>query len=972
MAGTGLPIPKTGGVLAEEPGPQKFYDGDKFSSARDWLKIAAAGDSLAKTGMDALERESKQQQVGYLGEKEVEITRKRIELQSENAENPNGFDAAWNGYKEGILSSAPEWSLNHLKTKLGNEGNAAYSAVLTQTNSKNQAIALNGWNAAAELESNNFLGAAMAGSLGNDDGKAVTAKLRGVMDSGVSHRFLSPEEADRRVAVLTSQAHVYSMRGAVKSEYEVGGALKANDLIDRVTRDEKLQLSPDQRYAMASRLRADVHALEAERSASFSAAEEESKALLSAKAGGVAIPRERTEQAAERLKQYGGPSAAARFLSDMTHAEDMSFLTRIPARDAATWLNDYKISRGLAVPPSDIKTVIEEGAAATGVPTGFLVKVAAKESGFNTSAQASTSSAGGMFQFTDGTWKDTLSKYGAKHGLSANTPKTDARAATLMAGELTQENGRALTASGVPVNEQTLYLAHFAGAQGAVSLMQADPNARAADILPDAAKANRSIFFDQQGVARSVGQMVGRLTSSFGGGSATNSDLEFAGKANNLVHERVSTEIDGIVTEMGKNLLPTPERIEGLYRSAIATNDTQLMQKFATAAEEYQFRRDIGRLPAGDEVAYLNRLRTQGATIGVTQSDARRVEIAQSVIAETQKGLNEDALSHTVKALELPPPAPLDMRNSDGFIAGLKQRADIARRGASTFQTGPLAALSKSELVQVGAALETADPAGKTRIFSDLTTALPEDVRNATFAKLGEKNPSAMVSAYAGALYSKDANISVGIVTGWSALSANPKFDPAREGQKEEFGAAFDKAFPASTVGMASRTTENGALATIRNATRAYYGYLSAQAGDTSGEFKESRLTDAVRAVTGGVAQHNGAPLVVPSRGMSQRDFDGVMAGISDNDLAGVTTLSGTPITAKYLRENAKLESVGDGRYRVLLGDDPANPVYAVKGADAWRDYAPARPFHLDLRGRQSAPIRPANPYSELKPYPRG
>jgi hypothetical protein len=61
-----------------------------------------------------------------------------------------------------------------------------------------------------------------------------------------------------------------------------------------------------------------------------------------------------------------------------------------------------------------------------------------------------------------------------------------------------------------------------------------------------------------------------------------------------------------------------------------------------------------------------------------------------------------------------------------------------------------------------------------------------------------------------------------------------------------------------------------------------------------------------------------------------------------------VTTLHGEPISADYLRNNATLESVGDGRYYVKLGKDPLRPIYAYSAANT---ESPQK-FVLDLRNR--------------------
>ena len=70
--------------------------------------------------------------------------------------------------------------------------------------------------------------------------------------------------------------------------------------------------------------------------------------------------------------------------------------------------------------------------------------------------------------------------------------------------------------------------------------------------------------------------------------------------------------------------------------------------------------------------------------------------------------------------------------------------------------------------------------------------------------------------------------------------------------------------------------------------------------------------------------------------------------GKSPDNAASVTTLNGEKVDANYLRNNATLESVGDGRYRVKLGKDPLKPLYAFTGANT---EAPEK-FVLDLRNR--------------------
>jgi len=141
----------------------------------------------------------------------------------------------------------------------------------------------------------------------------------------------------------------------------------------------------------------------------------------------------------------------------------------------------------------------------------------------------------------------------------------------------------------------------------------------------------------------------------------------------------------------------------------------------------------------------------------------------------------------------------------------------------------------------------------------------------------------------------------------------------------------------------------------MRGAVVARYADLTAQDPAGRKEFSADRLQRAVDDVTGGILDHNGMKFIAPARGMSQANFDRVLFGLNDQDLAGVTTLAGEPVTAAYLQRTARLESYGNGQYRVQLGSDPERPIYAVTGANTELP----RPFVLDLRGRQPGPPLP-------------
>ena len=202
-------------------------------------------------------------------------------------------------------------------------------------------------------------------------------------------------------------------------------------------------------------------------------------------------------------------------------------------------LNAPSAAPALRAGQAHAREAIARAAQRTGVDFDYLLAQAKLESGLDPSARARTSSAAGLYQFTRGTWMETLRKHGAEHGLAwaqdaAGDParsaqvltlRHDPQVAALMAAELAGDNSAALEgALGRRPDSAELYLAHFLGIGGATRLLSAaagDPGQPAAALLPDAARANRAIFFEG-GAPRSVEGVIGllrtRLSAAMEGG----------------------------------------------------------------------------------------------------------------------------------------------------------------------------------------------------------------------------------------------------------------------------------------------------------------------------------------------------------------------------------------------------------------------------------------------------------------------
>ena len=200
--------------------------------------------------------------------------------------------------------------------------------------------------------------------------------------------------------------------------------------------------------------------------------------------------------------------------------------------------------------PPQVAGAIRQAASSTGASFGYLLATAQIESNFNPQAQASTSSAQGLYQFIDQTWLATMKEAGPKLGFgnfAANisraadgryeVPDPHARSAimslrnnpkvsAMMAGAYAQNNAAQLADGlGRAPTEGELYIAHFLGADGASRLIRAavhQPNTTAASMFSQASGANRAIFFDKSGNARSTAEVYRVLTGKFENARASN------------------------------------------------------------------------------------------------------------------------------------------------------------------------------------------------------------------------------------------------------------------------------------------------------------------------------------------------------------------------------------------------------------------------------------------------------------------
>ena len=175
---------------------------------------------------------------------------------------------------------------------------------------------------------------------------------------------------------------------------------------------------------------------------------------------------------------------------------------------------------------------IKRAAQSTGANFDYLLTTAKVESNLDPNSTISTSTATGLFQFLDQTWLGVMKTAGRAFGFGQYADaisqtssgryvvedtalrdemmklRKDPAANAVMGGVITQQNAAVLANRiGRKPTEGELYVAHFFGPHAAARVIQlaaSEPNTDAVALFPEAARANRSVFYDRQGNARTI------------------------------------------------------------------------------------------------------------------------------------------------------------------------------------------------------------------------------------------------------------------------------------------------------------------------------------------------------------------------------------------------------------------------------------------------------------------------------------
>jgi hypothetical protein len=745
--GTGLPLPKRNGVTTSTSIDMR--SAAALSAAPEWNRIAEAGDRISRAGFSYAQKEIDLQDAGMRADFENDHRQQFIDARDRFAGDPEGFKNWAQAHTDGAVGQVPERMIPHAKRYLGGMADANYSAILGEKRRDDDVRATESLKARRLTAAEDVMGMAAAGKVGTPEFQAAMEVHNAVLDTAVASGKMAPEMAEYAREDLTGQAQGEMASRAALNVYREKGFDAAVEFLTRNVREnDALSLKSSTRDKIFNKGLASIRLEQGRLKEDRVAAVDVSKDVISRIDANVDVdPGEIREVAAElsrtgAFREYRTLMVKAG-IADATREYRPGGGKTLPQLGA-----DVARMRGELSP--ELTGAIEAAAFKRGVPADYLVRTVTRESGGDPNAKATTSTAGGYFGFIDQTWLAQFKNNGASIGLAdlagkiekdgnryvVSDPRArqqilalrgDAVVSSELAASLTAQNAASLR--GVLGREPSageLYAAHFLGAEGAATMLRADRGAVAATINPAAAAANYSIFYRKDGTPKTVGEVVGNITSlPEPSGTALGDTAKGVQKFYVEQQRKVWPQMKGMI-ERGE--LTDVTEFEALRYAAKVSGDTgwsNEVEAFATAQGYGRLLKDV---PVDQQRAFLDRVRVKLESEGATVNGQQILTALEKQYERQVKMAKDDPIGLAVETdPNVKVPDPLNLSSPAAAGVGIGQRVTIARQVAASKDTPLGSALREADRLRLAGAIGGGQPQEVIAAFGALN-AVPDDM----------------------------------------------------------------------------------------------------------------------------------------------------------------------------------------------------------------------------------------------------
>lgn len=874
----------------------------------------ALANALGNTG-DSLVKIAKDQQDAIdttIVSKQLDAAQTQAQALAEKAQGDvNVFEKAWQTYARDSLKNVPKKYQAEVEGKLVNIGGGTYRKMFAEAADRTGKIAVDAIDARLGTLTAELTDLARTGKSGSEDYRVRQAEVEDLINQKTQNRLMnySPEHAKFDREALDDKLIGASVTGQLEDIYAKDGFAAAQKRAQEIYNDSSDGLDKIKKLKAIQEGLKSVRALYA--------------------------------QDTEGRKQFSADrQELTAALADGSIEPDNALVTDMLA--TADQMHD-PLSR-LSIISAQAKARLNPmGSMGLHDRLDYLSRLRGTESGGNVNAANPNSSALGPDQFIDSTWLDVIKRNRPDLAAAKSDPellalRTDPKISGEMTVALARENNAALAAVNLPITPTNTYLAHFLGARGAIRVLNAPPGTPVNQLLgADQIAANKAVL-----EGKTAGEVRSWASGRMGATVGDNLDGYIKGvlpevKAN--IKTGLTDAIAAAKTSLDHDVPIDDSQMRDLVDAARIVDDAgtydDVQKLFARSAAVVA---TVG-VPVGDQASLIDKLRAPGP-VGDEALRLAALDQAEATHKRMADLLDKDPMGLAAQLGLTKGGPPVDFANIAAAPAILASRLPAAKALATAENTGPLSVLRPSEADALAASWNGADANKKLAIVGSLTQALPADTLMATLAKFADKDDTRSL-AVAGALAKVNPEVGAAVIRGNEALKANPKF--AFGNDAPEYLQARDSYFPSTVVAPVMTAAWQAHI----EAARAVYADASAQAGDTSGTFKEDRWQSAITAVTGGILEQGNGKIIAPRPDINQSKFDAVMAGLPEAAFAGAVTPDGTPLTGRFIRSQGTLQSYGDGRYVVELGGTGA---YALRAPRSPSEAGIGGPFVLDLR----------------------
>lgn len=612
----------------------------------------------------------------------------------------------------------------------------------------------------------------------------------------------------------------------------------------------------------------------------------------------------------------------------------------------------------------------------------YAAMVRAKESGGDDGARSATSSSGGRYGFTEGTWADLS----AQHPELKLTPQgrfeVDQQEKAFAA--FTAGNRAALAAAGKEASPANLYMAHFLGAAGArdfLSKLEKDPAASAAAAFPKEAAANKGVFYKPDGTPRSLNEVYALQTKGFGeartaGLSKESYDWLVARMQHSVasVQQRgeqaqreAIADISATKRQIADGFDVTPAAWSLMANKYAASPDAEVRAAFDQAsAVRSMVAGFTGKSPTEVEAQIAN-MRAAVAG-GASPQQAERVKDAESWLTKYRSDLAENPVGRYARDFGARV-TPLDLSSPEAIGGSLAARAPVAEQAAKQYGLPTPRYLMPDDMAAFKTLAANGGPLMTQAAGAIMSSMGPRGAQ--VLREIGGDAPAfvtaARVSAWGG-----DPQFLADFAE-WHRLSSDPATKKAMElPNRKAADEAFSSTLGHSLLALPDYNTAARTAAMQAFEVRALRNGYDRSLPDSAARGELSRAVNQALGATydgdvqyGGVASRSvdwftSEQVLAPGNMRADR-VGPALASLTDDDLKALPAQplydNGAAVPARVL-SGARMVSVGRGKYAVASGDPTSKDTTYFKDANGNRFVLDLNALEDRLRARMPSAYR--------------